>query len=125
MYIHGKDKAAQCDLCEFWIHIRCNNLNYLDNRYFQNCDDFWYCIEYCSTVFPFNILSSNKSFLACCTSTGSDSNFIQLKELENDHNSLLLLNSSINLELLVNQFNNTQKYLGKINHYPYSICMFS
>ena len=48
----------------------------------------------------------NKSFLACCTSTGSDNNFMQLKELENDHNSSVLLKTSPNLELLANQFNN-------------------
>ena len=46
-------------------------------------------------------MPSNKSFLACCTSTGSDNNFMHLKELEND-----LLKPSPNLELLVNQFNN-------------------
>ena len=28
--IHDKDKAVQCDLCEFGIHMKCNNLNYLD-----------------------------------------------------------------------------------------------
>ena len=103
---HDKDKAVQCDLCEFWIHIKCNNLNYLDYRYLQNCDESWYCIECCSSIFPFNSLSSNKNFLACCTSPDSNSNFIQLKELENDHNSSLLLKPSPNLELLVNQFNN-------------------
>ena len=48
-------------------------------------------------------MPSNKSFLACCT---SDNNFMQLKELENDHNSSVLLKPSPNLELLVNQFNN-------------------
>ena len=104
--VHDKDKAVQCDLCEFWIHIKCNNLNYLDYRYLQNCDESWYCIECCSSIFPFNSLSSNKNFLTCCTSNDSDSNFIQLKELENDHNSSLLLKPSPNLELLVNQFNN-------------------
>ena len=31
---------------------------------------------------------------------------MQLKELENDHNSSLLLKPSLNLELLMNQFNN-------------------
>ena len=100
--VHDKDKAVQCDLCEFWIHIKCNNLNYLDYRYLQNCDESWYCIECCSSIFPFNSLSSNKNFLTCCTSTDSDSNFIQLKELESDHNSSLLLKPSPNLELLVN-----------------------
>ena len=37
--VHGKDKAVQCDLCELWIHIKCNKLNYLDYRYLQNCDE--------------------------------------------------------------------------------------
>ena len=68
------DKAVQCDLCELCIHIKCNNLNYLDYRYLQNCDESWYCIECCSTIFPFNSLSSNKKILACCTST--DNNII-------------------------------------------------
>ena len=85
--VHDKDKAIHCDLCEFWIHIKCNNLNYLDYRDIQNCDESWYCIECCSSIFPFNSCSSNKNFLACRTSTNSDSNSIQLKELENDHNS--------------------------------------
>ena len=111
--------------------------------YLQNCDESWYCIECCSTIFPFNSLSSNKKFLACCTNT--DSNIIQWKDLENDHASSLSLKPSSNLELLVNQFNTlpqkiviilkkfihlnimtrrkciTLKYLTIINRYPYSI----
>ena len=67
--VHDKDKAVLCDLCELWIHIKCNNLNYLDYRYPQNCDESWYFIECCSTVFPFNSLSSNQKFLAYCTNT--------------------------------------------------------
>ena len=34
-----KDEAVQCDICEFWIHIKCNNFNYLDYRYLQNCHE--------------------------------------------------------------------------------------
>ena len=56
--------------------------------------------------FSLNSLSSNKNFLACCSSTDSDSNFKQLKELGNDHNSSLLLKPSPNIELLASQFNN-------------------
>ena len=101
--VQDKDKAVQCDLCELWIHIKCNNLNYLDHRYLQNCDEFWYCIECCSKIFPFSSLSSNKNFLACCGNI--DSNIIEQKDLENDHDSSLLLKLS-NLELLENQFKN-------------------
>ena len=36
----------------------------------------------------------------------TDSNITQWKDLENDHDSSLLLKPSSNLELLVNQFNN-------------------
>ena len=105
-------------LCELWIHIKCNNLNYLDHSYLQNCDKSWYCIECCSTIFPLNSLSSNKKFLTCCTNT--DSNIIQRKDLENDHGSSLSLKSSSNLELLVNQFSNAtpenSNYLKKFLH---------
>ena len=97
-------KTVQCDFCELWIHIKCNNLNYLDYRYLQNCDESWYCIECCNTIFPFNSLSSNKKFLAWWTST--DNNIIQWKDIENDNSSSLSLKPSSNLELLVKQFNN-------------------
>ena len=142
--VHDKDKA-QCDLCELWIHIKCNNINYLDYRYLQNCDESRFCIECSSTIFPFNSLTSNKNFLACCTNT--DSNITQWKDLENDHNSSSSSKPSSKSELLVNQFNNatpengndpeknvlpnimtlmkciTLKYLTKINLFLYSIQM--
>ena len=98
--VQDKDKAVQCDLCELWIHIRFNNLNYLDYRYLQNYDESWYCIDCCSTTFLFNSLSSNRNFLACCKNT--DSNIIQRKDLKNYRDSSLLLKPSSNLEHLVN-----------------------
>ena len=102
--VSGKDKTVQCDLCELWVHIKCKNLNYLDYRYLQNSNESWYCIECCSTIFPFNSLSSNKNFLDCCMNT--DNNSTHWIDLENDHNSSLSLKPSSNLELFVNQFNN-------------------
>ena len=42
--------------------------------------------------------------LACCASTNS--NIIQWKDLENDHDIPLSLKPSTNLEHLVNQFDN-------------------
>ena len=43
--------------------------------------------------------------MACCSNT--DSNITLWKDLQNDHNSSLSFKPSSNLELLVNQFNNT------------------
>ena len=102
--VYDKDKAVQCELCEHWNHIKYNNLNYLDYRYLQNCNESWYCIECCSKIFPSNFLSCDKNFLACCTNT--DSSIMQWKELKSAQNSSLLLKPTPNLELLVNQFNN-------------------
>ena len=98
-----KDKGVQFDLCELWVHIKCNNLNYLDYRYLQNSNESWYCIECCSTIFPFNSLF-NRNF-SCCTNTDNNNNTHWI-DLENDHNSSLSLKPSTILELLVNQFNN-------------------
>ena len=102
--VSDKDKAVQCDLCELWVHIKCNSLNYLDYRYLQNSNESWYCIECCSTIFPFNSLFNNKNFLSCFKTT--DNNNTYWINLENDHNGSLSLKPSSNLELLVNQFNN-------------------
>ena len=75
----------------------------LDSYYLQNCGESWYCIYCCSTIFLFNSLSSNKKFLAFCTNT--DNIITQWRDLEHYHNSSLSLKPSLNLELLVNQFN--------------------
>ena len=78
---------------------KCNNLNYLDYRYLQNCNESWYCIECFSAIFPFKSLFSNKNSLACCTSTDNN---IQWIDSENDCSSSLPLKSSSNSELVVN-----------------------
>ena len=61
-------------------------------------------IEFCSTIFPFNSISSNKTFLAGCAS--SDNKIMQRKDRKSDHNSSLLLKPSPNFGPLVSQFNN-------------------
>ena len=93
--VQDKDKAVQYDLCELWIHIQCNNLNYSDYRYLQNCAaQLFLSIPYIAT---------KTSWLVVLT---LNSNITQWKDLENDNDSSLLLKPSSNLELLVNQFNN-------------------
>ena len=89
--VHEKDKATQCDLRELWIHINCNNLDYLDYRYLQNCDKCWHCIEYCSTIFPFNSLSIN--FKALSTSRLVTSHHT-VERSENNHDSSLSFKTS-------------------------------
>ena len=83
---------VQCDLCEHWIHGKCNNLHYLDYRYFQNCNESWYFTEFCSKIFPFNSLSCDKDIL--------DSSIMQQwKGPISAQNSSLLLTTTPNSEL--------------------------
>ena len=100
--VYDSNKAVQCDLCEHWIPIKCNNLSYLDYRYLRACNELWYCIEWSSNIFQY--LSCDKNFLACCTNT--DSSIIPWKGQKTGEISSLLLETTQNLELLVYQFNN-------------------
>ena len=37
-------RAKQCDLCDSWVHIACNNLNVYTYRKLQKDKSPWYCI---------------------------------------------------------------------------------
>ena len=61
--INNKDRAVQCDICQFWIHIKCNKLNHIDYKYLQGSNDPWYCSSCCDEILPFGT-STNKNFLS-------------------------------------------------------------
>ena len=31
--VNDNDHAIQCDICKFWLHIKFNNLHYIDYKY--------------------------------------------------------------------------------------------
>ena len=101
------DQAIQCDLCDSWVHIKCNDLNYIDYKFLQNSNDPWFCISCCSKIFPFNSVK-NKNFNFNFYSN-SKSKSIDYK------NSSLLLKPSEHLKHLVNQFNNMSSSPDDIN----------
>ena len=37
--IENTDSTAQRDICRFWIHMKCNNLNHTDDKYLQVSND--------------------------------------------------------------------------------------
>ena len=43
--VTNSDQAIQCDLCDSWVHIKCNDLNYIDYKFLQNFNDPWFCIN--------------------------------------------------------------------------------
>ena len=69
--INNKDSAAQCDICQSWVHIKCNKFNHIDYKYLQGSNEPWYCLSCCRNIFPFRTLTNKDSIpsiLSLCLS---------------------------------------------------------
>ena len=98
--VNDNDHVIQCEICNFWVHIKCNNLNYIDYKYLQENSDHWYCITCSSSIFPFNSLNNKKFDSLLISQTDQTNNF----SFDNNNRSHLL-NPSPKLTNLVNIFN--------------------
>ena len=78
--IKDTDSTAQCDICQFWIHTKCNNLNHIDYKYLQGSNDLWFCISCCNEIFPFGTLA-NKNFLSMMMVNSSPTIIMMLMQL--------------------------------------------
>ena len=58
--INNKDSAAQCDICQSWVHVKCNKLNHIDYKYLQGSNEPRWCLSCCSKIFPFGTLTNKK-----------------------------------------------------------------
>ena len=98
--VTDNDNAILCDLCQTWVHIKCNHLNYMDYKYLHGCNEPWYCLPCSKTLFSFGSLSYQNflNFIGNNNTTTSS----ETKTL----NSSLLLKPPPNLALLFDQFNN-------------------
>ena len=76
------DQAIQCDLCNSWVHIKCN-----DYKFLQNSNDPWFCISCCNEIFLFSNVK-NKNFIRYFYDSNSKS------KKNDDKNSSLLLKPS-------------------------------
>ena len=136
------DSTTQCDICQFWIHMRCNNLIHIDDKYIQRSSNHWFCILCYNEIFPFGTLA-NKNFLSMMM-VNSSSTTIKNNDVDanNTNRTSLVLKPSVSVSLLFNQFNSfspeqknepenivnsnyydidqfqTLKFHVKINHYP-------
>ena len=60
--VTDNDNPVLCDLCQIWVHIKCNHLNYMDYKYLQGCNKPWYCLCCVNTLFLCGNLK-NQNFL--------------------------------------------------------------
>ena len=102
--IGDNDDSIYCDNCNLWVHIKCNNLNFIDYQYLNGNDDPWFCLKCNSEFYPFGTLN-NKTF-----NQYINSNNIQNKDNDEDNSSNLVLKPPPNLNSLFNQFNNSSQF---------------
>ena len=58
--IKDTDNAAQYNICQFWIHMKCNNQNHIDHKNLQGSNYPWFCISCCNEIFSFETLANKK-----------------------------------------------------------------
>ena len=103
--IKDTDSAAQCDICQFWIDMKCTNLNHIDYIYLQGPNHSWFYISCCNEIFPFGTLA-NKNFLSMMMVNSSPTSIKNNDVNANNINSTsLVMKPSANLSLLFNQLN--------------------
>ena len=94
--VNSNHKSIQCDICDNWIHLKCNNLNDIDNNSLKNSNEPWYCISCITIILPYGNLTNELFF---CINRDIDFNF--------ETTSNLQLHSPKNLQALFNDFNDT------------------
>ena len=53
-------RAVQCDLCDSWVHIACNNLNLYTYRKLQKDKSPWYCMCWFRKELPYEFINDTK-----------------------------------------------------------------
>ena len=89
------------DLCKLWVHIKCNNLNYVEYQYLSDCSDPWYCLNCNSEIYFLGNLSK-QNFMSF-----TRENLTNSLKLDNmNSTSTLFLKQPADLSQLFKQFNN-------------------
>ena len=85
--IGDKEDSIYFDKCNLWVHIKCNNLNYVDYTCLSGNGDPWFCLKCNSQLFPFGTLDNEKFMLHIHNKSnmGNDN--------ENEFNNLVLKTS--------------------------------
>lgn len=60
--VNNNHRAIQCDICDKWIHLKCNFLNSKDYEDLKNSEEPFFCIQCIELNIPFSKLS-NKEFV--------------------------------------------------------------
>ena len=56
--VNSNHKAIQCDICNFWIHAKCNTISITEYQNLQVSADTWFCKKCIIDIFPFSCLEN-------------------------------------------------------------------
>ena len=100
--VSGNHSAISCDLCQTWVHIKYNYLNYTDYKYLQGSNKPWYCFSCTTMLFPFDNLNNQKFLVFFANNNNNNNNNNKESKVSN---SSLILKPPPDLAHLFNQFN--------------------
>ena len=55
--VGNNHKSIQCDICDHWVHIKCNHLDNLTYEKLKSDDNAWFCKNCSKTFIPFSQIS--------------------------------------------------------------------
>ena len=58
--VNKNHRALQCDICDNWIHLRCNFLDLSEYNRLKKDTDYWFCTICLKEILPFQNLSKNE-----------------------------------------------------------------
>lgn len=146
--VGSRHKAIQCDHCDKWVHIKCNNIDKKTYQKLQNDSTKWFCKNCLSEVIPFSKLDDiefdklhfcttmePKVVPVCKTIIEEMSNFLDQNEnaqvskyyLPEDINKLDILNSNhlaylhLNISSLQYHIDELKNLLTETNNVKFDI----
>ncbi|XP_057305356.1 uncharacterized protein LOC130642284 [Hydractinia symbiolongicarpus] len=102
--VNNNHRAIQCDICNHWIHIKCNNLDNTSYNLLKQSTTPWFCIDCTAKTLPFQNLNNDQFFL-----NSKNINF------KCNTSSQLNITPSENIEALLKEFNNLSSNMNKAN----------
>ena len=98
--VNTSHRAIQCDICDRWIHIKCNLLNSKDYENLKHSDEPFYCIKCIETNIAFSKLSNKEFVLSVINGVNGFSNETDIDFLSpTQMGTILNLNNFINTKM--------------------------
>ena len=92
--VNANHNAVLCDICNKWIHIKCNYLNKIDYEKLKYSKETFYCLNCTKAISPFTNLNNNEFYTSVT------------KGALNTENKTIDFRPSVNQLNLFNRLNN-------------------